>query len=178
MFQNVLNASLVLSLFHLDLNEVKNNFAKWEGIPHRLQNFYSWKNFSFYNDSCATVSEASVEASKAFRENIILIAGGTDKGLSQKPLANFLLSKNANVSSLYLLAGSATEKLTNDLHSTAFHGPYNSLAELLRDLKANEKNRIKKTPVVFSPGATSFGMFKNEFDRGDTFMTEVKNIFQ
>ena len=31
--------------------------------------------------------------------------------------------------------------------------------------------------VVFSPGATSFGMFANEFDRGNQFMNAVKEIF-
>ena len=32
-------------------------------------------------------------------------------------------------------------------------------------------------PVVFSPGATSFGMFTNEFDRGNKFKSMVKEIF-
>ena len=31
--------------------------------------------------------------------------------------------------------------------------------------------------IVFSPGATSFGMFANEFDRGNQFMNAVKEIF-
>ena len=31
---------------------------------------------------------------------------------------------------------------------------------------------------VFSPGATSFGMFANEFDRGNKYMDEVKRIFK
>lgn len=178
MFQNVLNASLALSLFGLDARELKENFSRWEGIPHRLQYFYAWKNLSFYNDSCATVSEAAAEAAGSFTEKIILIAGGTDKGLSQKALADFLTAQNTNVSSLYLLAGSATEKLISDLRSVSYYGPYESLSKLLHDLKENEKNRCEKIKVVFSPGATSFGMFQNEFDRGNTFMNETKNIFQ
>ena len=32
-------------------------------------------------------------------------------------------------------------------------------------------------PVVFSPGATSFGMFTNEFDRGNKFKDLVRSIF-
>ena len=36
---------------------------------------------------------------------------------------------------------------------------------------------VKSDIVVFSPGATSFGMFNNEFDRGDKYMAAVKKIF-
>jgi UDP-N-acetylmuramoylalanine--D-glutamate ligase len=37
--------------------------------------------------------------------------------------------------------------------------------------------RAQAEIVVFSPGATSFGMFKNEFDRGDTFKQLVQHFF-
>jgi len=40
--------------------------------------------------------------------------------------------------------------------------------------KAGDKN---PQIVVFSPGSTSFGMFKNEFDRGNQFKAGVKKIF-
>ena len=33
-------------------------------------------------------------------------------------------------------------------------------------------------PVVFSPGATSFGLFSNEFERGNTFKKEVLSLFE
>ena len=41
------------------------------------------------------------------------------------------------------------------------------------DLKVNAGEEV----FVFSPGATSFGMFSNEFDRGNKYMAAVKNIF-
>ena len=43
-----------------------------------------------------------------------------------------------------------------------------------------KENLLKtETPevVVFSPGATSFGMFNNEFDRGNKYMDAVKTWF-
>ena len=43
-------------------------------------------------------------------------------------------------------------------------------------LQATGGKQAKKiVPVVFSPGATSFGMFKNEFDRGNQFKKNVKD---
>ena len=67
---------------------------------------------------------------------------------------------------------------------TDYYGPFNSLDELLRSLKSNidninNTNYIEENHeiVVFSPGATSFGMFTNEFDRGNKFMAGVKSYF-
>jgi len=39
----------------------------------------------------------------------------------------------------------------------------------LQQAKANDL-------ILFSPAAASFGMFKNEFDRGDQFNKIVRNI--
>ena len=62
-----------------------------------------------------------------------------------------------------------------------FCGPYNSLGELLADLKRDfespESAAAQNDTVVFSPGCTSFGMFANEFDRGEKFMAAVKEMF-
>ena len=53
-----------------------------------------------------------------------------------------------------------------------------SLEELIVSLKNYiDSEKISGESVVFSPGATSFGMFLNEFDRGNKFMDLVKRIF-
>ena len=39
------------------------------------------------------------------------------------------------------------------------------------------KEKAGEDIFVFSPGATSFGMFQNEFDRGNKYMAAVKEIF-
>ena len=164
--------------------------------------------YNFYNDSCATVPEAAAAASQAFGKPVIFITGGTDKGLDFDLLADSILCKDKNtipLKALYLLAGNGTDKLLKLLDSAAadstggknstisedatdgkglkYCGPFNSLTELLTQLKTdlqNNKYNIQDetaVPVVFSPGATSFGMFTNEFDRGNKFMNGTKEIF-
>ncbi|MBP3709912.1 MAG: UDP-N-acetylmuramoyl-L-alanine--D-glutamate ligase [Treponema sp.] len=217
---NALNAALVMVLSGIPPAHVARILGQWQGIPHRLQYFHTWKNgataFDFYNDSCATVPESTVAALQSFEKPVILIAGGTDKGLSQNALA--LSLSHERVRALYLLAGSATDKLIPLLEKehVSFNGPYDSIASLLASLRerecraqghaenkhsthdsahghaadesysyddAHERNAQEHTPhkcnaaVVFSPGATSFGMFANEFARGDQFMEAVKYIF-
>lgn len=186
---NVLNAALVMSLLGVDARSCRETLAKWPGIPHRLQYFHEWPSgasrVKFYNDSCATVPEAAAAAAQSFGRPVILIAGGTDKGLPQEPLADSLASARGEIPAraVYLLDGSATRKLIPLLAARAvkYRGPFETLASLLEKLRADFSAglaRDDESPaVVFSPGATSFGMFRNEFARGDEYMKAVEEIF-
>lgn len=190
MRSNTLNAALVLALMNVEPSKIEEILAEWTGIPHRLQYFHSWKGpdgntYKFYNDSCSTVPEAAAAASQAFGKPVIFITGGTDKGLEFDILAdtlNYKESGNTKVKSLYLLAGNGTDKLVSllDKAGVKYNGPYDSLESLLNavkdEIKAGAASDFSDT-IVFSPGATSFGMFTNEFDRGNKFMDLVKKIF-
>jgi len=197
---NVLNAALALSLMNVAPEQILSIVGIWKGITHRLERFHEWQSpesgikVSFYNDSCATVPEAAAAASQAFGRKVILLAGGTDKNLNFEPLAKVIRGEGGDEAKFrplqtYLLAGSGTDKLVAGLTDPKqILGPFESLEVMLGLLKANLQNpaaeRIYRfypdddpIPVVFSPGATSFGMFSNEFDRGNKFKDAVKQIF-
>ena len=146
----------------------------YRGIPHRLEFFYETERFKFYNDSAATIPEAAAAAVNAFEKPVILITGGTDKKLDFTSLAPELKKAKA----LFLLAGTGTDKLTPLLRAqhTPFFGPFDNLSVLLQALK-HEISSAEQETVVFSPGATSFGMFKNEFDRGNCFKEAVRSCW-
>ena len=126
----------------------------WPGIDHRLQYFHTWnKNgalYKFYNDSCATVPEAAAMATQAFGKSVILFTGGTEKGLSLKPLIDVLKNKgnfdvqNQNkiypVKEIYLLEGSATDSIIEELQKSQvdFYGPFESLDSLLKKFTENQ----------------------------------------
>ena len=185
---NAQNAALVMHLMGIPDDRIKEILQKWPGIDHRLQYFHSWKNengqtVKFYNDSCATVPEAAAAATQAFGKPIILMTGGTEKGLELTPLTETLTkpqSDTIKIKDIYLLAGSATDKLVPELDKAGlkYHGPFNGLEPLLQEAKEYMNKSNSDEIFVFSPGATSFGMFSNEFDRGNKYMNEVKDIFQ
>ena len=194
---NAQNAALVMHLMGVPDERIKEILQSWPGIDHRLQYFHSWKNSNgttvkFYNDSCATVPEAAAAATQAFGKPVILMTGGTEKGLELTPLIKTLTQPDSitiRVKDIYLLAGSATDKLLPELDKAGvkYHGPFDGLEPLLKEAK-NELEKIDcrgkpdndtagEEVFVFSPGATSFGMCSNEFDRGNKYMTAVKEIF-
>ena len=79
------------------------------------------------------------------------------------------------VTAVVLLAGTATAKLGAAVatRAVAVHGPFTRLDAALRDA-------VAATPdggtVLFSPGATSFGMFAHEFERGRAFKRAVAEL--
>ena len=185
---NVLNAALVMYLMNIPAERIVKILGEWQGVEHRLQYFHNWKNnagttYKFYNDTCATVPEAAAAATQAFGKPVTLITGGTDKGLELNKFTETVINKDGiftAVKDMYFLAGTATDKILPDLDKAGikYKGPYADLKELLAAVK-NDLAAIKGDDeiVVFSPGATSFGMFANEFDRGNQFMKGVKDIF-
>lgn len=188
MHTNAQNAALVMQLMNIPKDKIKKILQSWPGIDHRLQYFHSWKNstgtnFKFYNDTCATVPEAAAAATQAFEKPVILVTGGTDKGLELNKFTETVVNKEGKFTStkaIYFLEGTATDKILPELNNAGikYNGPYSSLSDLLNALKENLNSQSGKDEiVVFSPGATSFGMFNNEFDRGNQFMDGVKKLF-
>ncbi|OJF76741.1 MAG: UDP-N-acetylmuramoylalanine--D-glutamate ligase [Treponema sp. CETP13] len=195
--QNVYNAYLVLCEMGVKEENAIKIMQSYPGIEHRLEYFYTWNKIKFYNDTTATVPEAAVAAIKAFKEPVHFMGGGTDKGLELDVLADALTEsiETQRVRSIRLLEGTGTKKLIKLLkkRKVDYLGPFDSLESMLNDFKktiiaefsislerpANSKSDTHTNlVVVFSPGATSFGMFANEFDRGSKFKEAVKEIFR
>ena len=179
---NALNASLVLRLMGISSEKCSEIISTWPGIDHRLQFFHEYRGVKFYNDSCATVPEAAAAASQSFGKPVYFMTGGTDKGLDLTPISDTLSGKNnaLPLKKLYLLEGSATDKLLPALkkNKISYQGPFKSLSDMLEALKKDlAASEHKDDIAVFSPGSTSFGMFTNEFDRGNKYMKAVRDIF-
>jgi UDP-N-acetylmuramoylalanine--D-glutamate ligase len=168
MRQNLLNAAQALVLFGSDPQKTSSALARFPGIEHRLELFHSENGIRYYNDSAATIPEAVVAALDSFTEPVILLTGGTDKNLDFTPLADAAhMAKK-----ILLLAGTGTDKLIPLLRerNIPFEGPFTAVIDLVNAVRADV---LPGDAVVFSPGATSFGMFLNEFDRGNKFREAV-----
>ncbi len=174
--QNLLCAGLVLLLSGMPADGVQDALAHFPGVEHRLEQFLTWRGVKFYNDSTATIPQATVEAVRAITGPVVLIAGGTDKNIDFSPLAAALRVPRAIV----LLAGTGTDKIRALLDSqrVPFDGPFDALKEAVEKAisRAGEVGSTGGASVVFSPGCTSFGMFLNEFDRGKKFKETVAEL--
>jgi len=138
------------------------------GVEHRLEPIRERRGVRWYNDSAATVPEATRAAVEAFEEPVVLITGGTDKKLE------FEVARAAYrmAAGLVLLAGTGTDKIRAMLEadSVGYRGPFDDIGKAVA-----EAARMARpgSVAVLSPGCTSFGMFKNEFDRGRSYKAAV-----
>ncbi len=146
--------------------------AEFAGVPGRLELVREVNGVKIYNDTTATTPEATLAALAALRQssgqnqNLILILGGADKGLDMSAL----LAKLPEVKRVVLLAGTGTERIKNDIRNTSIYGSISDAVQAAMD--AAEAGDT----ILFSPAFASFGMFKNEYDRGDQFNEIVKKL--
>lgn len=155
---------------------------RFRGLEGRQEQLPSVRGIRIINDTTATMPEAAIAAlarvyaRKKPGERIILIAGGSDKNLLFGAFAKAMLRY---ADERILLPGKATEKLKAILRKTvgAKSLPVAHDAKNMADACAIAFHRARKGDwILLSPGATSFGLFENEFDRGDHFVKEVKRF--
>lgn len=134
------------------------------GVSGRLELVKEENGILFYNDTNATTPDATIAALKSINGNIILISGGADKRLDYKEFSKHL----HNIKKLILFSGSATDKIMK-LISMKYSVAHN-MHDAVEIAKENAKNG---DTILLSPASASFGIFKNEFDRGNQFVKEI-----
>jgi len=166
---NITLAVKVLEILGLNMSQIKKGVEDYHGEPGRLELIRKFKGIVYYNDTNATTPDALMAALKALDDkNIILIAGGNDKELDYKEVVEFI---NKKVKKVILIKGTATNKIL--LHLSEPVDVVNNMKEAF--IKA--RNFTKKNDIILlCPGAASFGVFKNEYDRGDQFVKLVKEL--
>lgn len=165
---NLLYAAAAALLFGVSAETVRRRARDFPGIAHRLELVAESGGLRFVNDSAATIAEATLAAVASFAEPVHLIAGGSDKGV---PVEAFERATR-EARSIHLLEGTATDRIVALLDSRGleYQGPYGRLEEAFEGAVATARNG---EIVLLSPGCASFGMFRNEFDRGEQFRALV-----
>src|SRR3989344_5542897 len=156
---------------------------RFSNLEHRQEFVKQARGVKFYNDTTATIPEATIKAINDLKPkfgNLILILGGVDKNLEYKKLADKIIKNNVKI---ILLPGDASDKLKKCFKKSKqslIVGKEKYIFTEVESLKqaVNEALKISKKgdTVIFSPGAASFNLFKNEFDRGNQFKKIVENL--
>jgi UDP-N-acetylmuramoylalanine--D-glutamate ligase len=168
---NLLAAALACRCCGMPVRRIAPALRAFPGIEHRLELAAEFHGVRYYNDSAATIPQATVAALESLIPPIHLIAGGTDKNLDFQPL----LESIHRAERIILLRGSATEKMRAllDEHSIPYEGPFDTLEEAVH---LASRSAEPGASVLFSPGCASFELFLNEFDRGATFKRLVAEL--
>jgi UDP-N-acetylmuramoylalanine--D-glutamate ligase len=174
---NVLLASLAALSAGLSLKDVRSGIKSFSGVPHRLEKIATKNGVTYYNDTTATIPDAALMALRSFSEPVILIAGGSDKRLDFSLFAKEILSRSKG---LILFRGEGTEKIIQALRKllpeTERERSFEVVESMEKAVEIASRSASSGDVVLLSPGAASFGIFKNEFDRGEQFRKAVENL--
>lgn len=154
---------------------VRKALRAFRGLPDRQETVAVRRGVRYVNDTTATTPDALLAALVAFgdKRHLILIAGGTDKRLGFAALPAAVRSA---VKLLILLPGTGTDKMKKAffrarLRTPAFEADSMDAAVALAAGVA-ERGDV----VLLSPGCASFGLFANEFDRGERFVAAIRRV--
>jgi UDP-N-acetylmuramoylalanine--D-glutamate ligase len=175
---NVQAATLAAERIGIAPDVIRAAVASFGGVPHRLEVVRELDGVTYVNDSASTAPVAGIAALRSFSEPVILIAGGNSKQLD---FGDFAAEAAARAKRVILLRGNASDDFAVTVRTAAaaqgrpdpVSGPYDDLTLALCEARAAA---APGEVVLLSPGFTSFGMFLNEFDRGNQFLTLVRGL--
>ena len=124
-----------------------------------------------YNDTTATTPEAALAALASVPGPWVLIAGGSDKRLDFAPLVK-RLGASDGLRGVVLLPGSGTDRLRPLLDGCRVVTVGDMAQAVDRALALARPGDA----VLLSPACASFGLFANEFDRGDQFVARLRQL--
>jgi UDP-N-acetylmuramoylalanine--D-glutamate ligase len=176
---NRLNAALAyeaLKAISLSDEMIFEGLASFGGVEGRLQYVKSADNVRIYNDNNATTPAATIAALETLdlgNKNIILIAGGAYKEVDPLPL---VASVRKHCKSLILIPGTGTDMLIEQLAGLAEEVQFLATENLQQAVEEARLSAGNGDIILFSPAFASFGVYANEYERNDEFMSLVEKI--
>ena len=142
-------------------SHVARALADFDNAPHRIEYVETIAGVKWYNDSKATSPHASAVAIKSF-QNIVLIAGGRNKGLDLTELAD----QSGHVKAVVAIGDDAPEieKAFDGVCRVVRGGSMKEAVQLAGTLA------VSGDVVLLSPACTSYDWYNNYMERGEDFM--------
>ena len=167
--ENMMAALAVGRARGLSFEEMVPPLCAYRAQLHRLEFIRAIGGVEFVNDSKATNLDALEKALLSATRPIILIAGGKDKGFAFDSIAPIVARKVRRA----VLIGEIGHRVAQDWREATECEVVGSLGAAV---ERAQKIAHDGETVLFSPGTSSFDMFKSYADRGDQFRAFVRGL--
>jgi UDP-N-acetylmuramoylalanine--D-glutamate ligase len=167
--ENMMAAITACKALKVSDASIQNCIEKFPGIPHRLEFVVEKNGVRFYNDSKSESMEELKVSLEAFKDPVILIAGGKEiEGIQFDKFANIIKEKVR----VLVLVGEVKEtmnRVLGDATQTYLVGSFDESV-----LLAYQKSRTGDT-ILLCPGNDSTDVFRDFEEKGNYYK---KLIFQ
>lgn len=174
-YQNIATAIAATSSL-VDMDIAVEAIKEFKPVEHRIEFIRELDGVKWYNDSASSSPSRTLSGINAFKEDIILIAGGYDKNLDYTPLAKPIIKKVKSLILIGQTSGKIFDVVKLELEKENKELDIHMCESLEETIKLAKKVAKPGQVVLFSPASASFDMFKNFADRGNQFKELVKKI--
>ncbi len=169
---NLAAATRVLVDLGLSDSEIAAAVASFPGVAYRQEVVARGNGIVWVNDTTSTTPDATIAALKALAPPFVWIAGGSEKHLDFGSLARLAREQREQIRAVVMLPGAASERLATSLSELRVH----AVATMGAAVRTAATLAQPGDTVLLSPACASFGLFLNEFDRGDQFNAQVRSL--
>ena len=167
---NSMAAGLAAQILNIHNDVIRESLQKFTGVDHRLQYVATVKGVRYINDSKATNVNSCWYALESMTTPTVLILGGTDKGNDYSDIDQLILKKCHTL----IFMGKDNSKLIKHFGPLGIR--YISTDNLSEAVQSAYQIANAGDTVLLSPCCASFDLFKNYEDRGQQFITAVRNL--
>jgi UDP-N-acetylmuramoylalanine--D-glutamate ligase len=160
--ENALAAWLLVREFGVTSEQFLEALKSFKKPPHRIEFVTSVNEVAYVDDSKGTNLDAVLQAVNAVEGEVVLIAGGVDKGASYTLWIQPFQGRVKKI----LALGQAAKKIQEELGKVFEVELVSSMEEAVT--RADQVAK-KGDTVLLSPGCSSFDMFRDYAHRGDEF---------
>ena len=166
--ENLMAALAIGYALDVDFDLMAGAVADYTAPAHRCEFVRDLDGVRWINDSKATNLDAMEKAIRSQDRPIVLVAGGKDKGFEFDDIAPLVRERVRSA----VLIGEMKERI-----AASWAGVDCAQAGTLEEAVAAARAKALEGDVVlFSPGTSSFDMFRNYGERGNLFKNYVQNL--
>ena len=169
--ENALAATACAWFAGVEKEAIVEALTTFAGVEHRIEDCGTVNGVKYINDSKGTNPDAAIKAIQAIKENIILIAGGYDKG---SDFTEFVKEFDGRVKHVILLGNTAV-KIKDAAEKAGF-----TKTTIVKDMDdcVQEAARIANEgdSVLLSPACASWDMYNSYEERGRHFKKCVEAL--
>ncbi|MBQ1812699.1 MAG: UDP-N-acetylmuramoyl-L-alanine--D-glutamate ligase [Bacilli bacterium] len=167
--KNIMFVLTVVNILGLSIERAKRIIEEFHGLKYRMEYIGKYHDIKFYNDTIATVPNATISAVEAIGDINTLIIGGLDRGIDYSEFILYL--KNSNIKNIICMPttgnfiGKELESVKNIIYVDTLKEAYDNAIKYTK----------KGMSCILSPAAASYEFFKNFEEKGKCFEDIVKN---
>ena len=168
--QNFLAASTCSHLVGISQNQIVKSMKEFKGVEHRLEYVRTINETDYINDSKATNIDSVIVAINTYKQPIVLILGGFNKGANFRLLLPHIKSSHVRDIVSYGDAGGQINTALGDAVRSV------QVTDLSSAVKKAQLMAAPGDIVLLSPGCASYDEFSNFEERGNHFKSIIKNL--